>query len=128
MRTTYLATLAMPVLLSIGISTARAEEPTPAEPAPAEPETEVAAAAAAADTTKTDGEDALRLPLGFKPKKRGKFTVYCRKETVMGTRFPVETCYDENSIREYLAAQRENQEKVDQMRRICGSQAACGAN
>jgi hypothetical protein len=54
--------------------------------------------------------------------------VYCRKETVMGTRFPVETCYHEKGIREYLAAQCENQEKVDQMRRICGSQAACGAN
>ena len=73
-------------------------------------------------------EQRRRLPLGFKPRQRGKFTVYCRKETVMGTRFPVETCYHEKGIREYLAAQCENQEKVDQMRRICGSQAACGAN
>jgi len=124
MRTTYLATLAMPVLLSVGISSAHGEDPPPAEP-----DAEVVASdTEKAETEKADVEDELRLPLGFKPKQRGKFTVYCRKETVMGTRFPVETCYDEKSIREYLAAQRENQEKVDQMRRICGSQAACGAN
>ena len=47
-------------------------------------------------------EDTLQLPVGFKPKKRGKYTVYCRKEEVMGTRFPVEKCYDEQGIREML--------------------------
>jgi hypothetical protein len=68
------------------------------------------------------------LPPGFKPKKRGKYMLYCRKETVMGTRFPVERCYDEAGIREFIRAQIENQEQLDQMRRICSTAGACGSN
>jgi hypothetical protein len=67
-------------------------------------------------------------PDGWKPKKRGQFTVYCRKQSQQGTRVPKEVCYDEEGIRAMLAAQREDREKVDQMRRVCGSQAACGSN
>jgi hypothetical protein len=67
-------------------------------------------------------------PDGWRPKKRGQFTVYCRKQSEMGTRLPTEKCYDEQGIRDMLAAQRDDREKVDQMRRICSSQATCGAN
>ena len=68
-------------------------------------------------------------PDGWRPKKRGQFTVYCRKDyNVKGTRFPAETCYDEAGIRAMLEAQREDQAMVDQMRRICGSDASCGAD
>jgi len=67
-------------------------------------------------------------PDGWRPKKRGKFTVYCRKEyNAKGTRFPTETCYDEAGIRAMLAAQLEDREKVDQMRRICAGDASCGS-
>jgi hypothetical protein len=66
-------------------------------------------------------------PDGWREKKRGKYTVYCRKETVVGTRFQKETCYDQEGIRAMLAAQQDDREKVDQMRRICGSQEACGS-
>lgn len=66
-------------------------------------------------------------PDGWREKKRGKYTVYCRKETVIGTRFQKETCYDQEGIRAMLAAQQDDREKVDQMRRICGSQDACGS-
>ena len=66
-------------------------------------------------------------PDGWRPKKRGNFTVYCRKDQAMGTRFPKETCYDEAGIRAMLAAQLEDREKVDQMRRICAGDASCGS-
>ena len=67
-------------------------------------------------------------PDGWRPKKRGKFTVYCRKEyNAKGTRFPTETCYDEAGIRAMLAAQLEDREKVDQLRRICAGDASCGS-
>lgn len=81
---------------------------------------------AATDVPKAAEADKIYLPPGFKVKKRGKFTLYCRKEDVMGTRFPVEKCYDEKGIRDYVLDQRENQKQVDQMRRICGSMEACG--
>ena len=98
-----------------------AAEPPAAAADPAPP-----AVLAAADAPKAAEPEKIHLPPGFKPKKRGKFTVYCRKEEAMGTRFPVEKCYDEQGIREYVLDQRENQKQVDQMRRICGSMEACG--
>jgi hypothetical protein len=114
MRAILLAVLALPAVIVAG-SPAFAQEPAPADKA--EPAAADASAAAM---------DEITLPPGFKKKKRGKFVVYCRKETAMGTRFPVEKCYDEQGIRDYLADQRENQKQVDQMRRICGSMEACG--
>ena len=71
---------------------------------------------------------AFTPPPGWRPKQRGKFTVYCRKQTEKGTRLPKEVCYDEDGIRAMLAAERDDREKVDQMRRICSSQGACGSN
>ncbi|HWN05568.1 MAG TPA: hypothetical protein VNO53_00270 [Steroidobacteraceae bacterium] len=71
----------------------------------------------------------FKPPDGWRPKKRGKFTVYCRKDyNVKGTRLPAETCYDESGIRAMLEAQRDDQTTVDQMRRICSNDATCGAN
>jgi hypothetical protein len=92
------------------------------ETAADEPAAEAEPVAAKAET-----DAAIKLPPGFRPRKRGPFTLYCRKESRVGTRFAVETCYDGRGIREYWQAQRENREKLDQMRRICGSMDACGA-
>ena len=112
MRIVPVVTLAL--LAAFGGTAAVADEP---EKAPAaEPEK-----SAAAD------EGPFVPPDGWREKKRGKYTVYCRKDTQMGTRFQKETCYDEEGIRAMLAAQQDDREKVDQMRRICGSQAACGS-
>jgi hypothetical protein len=94
--------------------------------APAGSEESASADATIAAASKTGEESEFKLPPGFRPKKRGKFIVYCRKETVMGTRFPAEKCYDETGIREMLRAQIEDREKVDQMRKICSGQLACG--
>ncbi|MGH8205089.1 MAG: hypothetical protein ACREST_10805, partial [Steroidobacteraceae bacterium] len=64
----------------------------------------------------------------WRAKKRGQYTVYCRKDyNVRGTRFPAETCYDEAGIRAMIEAGREDQMMVDKMRRVCGSDASCGA-
>jgi len=67
-------------------------------------------------------EREFKPPDGWRPRKRGEFTVYCRKDyTPRGTRFPTEVCYDEKGIREMLQAQREDQASVDQARRIQGT-------
>jgi len=88
-----------------------------------------APAPAPAPAPKAKAEDQpFTPPPGWREKKRGQYTVYCRKQSVQGTRVPKEVCYDEDGINAMLAAQREDREKVDQMRRVCGSQAACGSN
>ena len=68
-------------------------------------------------------------PDGWRPRKRGQFTVYCRKDyNVKGTRFPAETCYDEAGIRAMVRQTELDQENIDQMRRICANDSACGTH
>jgi len=67
-----------------------------------------------------------RLPPGFKVKKRGKFTLYCRTDTPLGTRLKSETCYDEAQMRDYLVALEENKRDIDRIRSTCTNQCACG--
>ena len=119
MRATLLTAVILPGLL-LAAPVAGSEEPAAENAAPAE-----SAAADAAAVARTD-EDDFVLPPGFKPMKRGKYILYCRKETVMGTRLPAQKCYDENGIRQIAQSLREEREKIDQMRRICGSMNACG--
>lgn len=123
MHATLLTALMLPGLL-LAAPIAGSEEPAAENAAPAE----AASADTAASAVAKADEDDFVLPPGFKPMKRGKFILYCRKETVMGTRFPAQKCYDENGIRQMAQSLREEREKIDQMRRICGQQAACGAN
>ena len=110
MRVFPVVTLAL--LAALGGVAAVADEPEKA----AEPEKTTAAKA-----------EPFVPPDGWREKKRGTPTVYCRKDSEAGTRFQKETCYDEAGIRAMLAAQQDDREKVDQMRRICGSQDACGS-
>ena len=112
MRTVLAGWVAFALASTATLSAGAADEPA------------VEKTAAAVETKKE-----FKPPDGWRPKKRGQFTVYCRKDyNVKGTRFPAETCYDEAGIRAMLEAQREDQAKVDQMRRICGNDASCGAH
>lgn len=133
MRIPVLAALLL-LALALAPPESRSDEPPAAEatepappPAPAtpadEPVTDVTEPAAS--TAKAE-ERELVLPPGFRPKKRGKFVVYCKRDAVLGTRMAAERCYDEEGIRAMLRAQAEDREKVDQMRRICGSMEQCG--
>lgn len=94
--------------------------------------------AMAEDTTKTDKAkaetvaqaekpDEVVVPPGFKVKKRGDITVYCTKGRSTGTRFPTETCYDANQLREYLFAREQANRDFNQSRTVCSSAGACGA-
>jgi hypothetical protein len=87
------------------------------------------AAAAQADAS-ADGKKEIpfaeRLPPGFKVKKRGKYTLYCKRDTPIGTRFKSETCYDEDNMRAYMLALQENKSDVDRIRQTCSNLCACG--
>ena len=113
MRLVPVLTLAL--IMALGAAAAVSDEP------------EKAAAVEPEKTAKAADDGPFVPPDGWREKKRGKYTVYCRKESEVGTRFQKETCYDQEGIRAMLAAQQDDREKVDQMRRICGSQAACGS-
>jgi hypothetical protein len=78
-----------------------------------------------ADEKPADTAAKITLPPGFKPMKRGKYTLYCRTESVMGTRLPTQKCYDEEASASWCCRCAKAR-KIDQMRRICGSMDAYG--
>jgi hypothetical protein len=84
------------------------------------------AASTDAASQKTEIPFAERLPPGFKVKQRGKYTLYCKTDTPLGTRFKHEACYDEDQMHAYLLALEENKVDVDRIRNTCSNQCACG--
>ena len=91
------------------------------------PATAVAPKADAAKAAVAGAEtEQVTLPPGFKPKKRGKYTLYCRMDTPIGTRFKQETCFDADQIRDYLIALQENKANVDRIRATCSNICVCG--
>jgi hypothetical protein len=86
------------------------------------------AEATAKDEDKATEVKEFHPPPGFVTKKRGAITLYCVKDSTVGTRFKTERCYDQNQVREYLAAQEENKRNVDRIRSTCGGGSACATN
>jgi len=102
-------------LLLCACLAAAAEEPPPnPTPSKASAETEPAA--------EESGE--FKAPPGFKTKKRGALTLYCRREDVLGSRFKAEKCYDEAGVKELERAKREAEDLMNKIRN-CGV-GTCG--
>jgi len=108
------------VVMCLGAAAALARGPTSGEEAPDDAQAQKTVAAASAVP------EAMKLPPGFKEKKRGKHVVYCRTDTPIGTRFKQETCLDASQIHDYLIALQENKSNVDRIRATCSSACACG--
>lgn len=64
-------------------------------------------------------------PPGYKRVERGKHVLYCRKDTEIGSRFPVTKCYSEEQLAEIEMAQERGNREFEQRRRICSTQTAC---
>ncbi|MGH8241904.1 MAG: hypothetical protein ACRETY_00990 [Steroidobacteraceae bacterium] len=130
MRAT-LGTILMASGLALAAATAVGEDEKDNTQAQEQAQEQQAAKAPAKQTAAAQPELEKKFtpPDGWHPKKRGQYTVYCRKDyNVRGTRVPAESCYDEAGIRAMIEAQREDQMMVDKMRRVCGGDASCGAH
>lgn len=88
-------------------------------PKPDAPKAAPAAATAAAS-------EEFKLPPGWAKKKRGKFVLYCKRDSAMGTRIKTETCYDEAGMRDYILYLAENKADVDRARSTCSNICVCG--
>ena len=118
------------IILALGPAaagaSAMASEPAQAEPAKTDPaETKVAEAKPAAEA-ETKQEKELKLPPGFKKVQRGRFTLYCKKETPLGSRFKTDKCFDEAGMRDYILALEATKGDVDRMRSTCSNACTCG--
>jgi invasion protein IalB len=71
-------------------------------------------------------EQEFRTPSGYKKKKRGDTTVYCRYETPIGTRFPTEYCFTRAQLERVEKSKQGMQDDVAMRQRMCTTQSACG--
>jgi len=95
---------------------------TPAPPA-APVQAEPAQQAAAQQGT----NEAFKPPGGYRMKKRGAETVYCKKDTILGSRFPEEFCYTEQQLKEIAQRGEDQRLNKDKISGICGgATGACG--
>ena len=94
-----------------------------AEEAAVKPEAPEASAEAKPDAEKTAE---FKPPPGFRPRKRGENIVYCRKEAVLGSRFPSEKCYDRAGLRQLELYEHEQRELLERIRACNGNNCSAG--
>jgi hypothetical protein len=115
--------LAAIVALGAGSAYAGLIASEPAETATAEAKPE-----ATAETAARSDDEELKLPPGFRKVQRGKYTLYCKKDTPIGTRFKTEKCLDEDGMRNYILELAETKGDVDRMRSTCSNVCVCGGD
>ena len=71
-------------------------------------------------------EEEFKTPSGYKKKKRGDTTVYCRYETPIGTRFQNEYCFTRAQLERVEKSKQGMQDDVAMRQRMCTTQTACG--
>jgi hypothetical protein len=69
----------------------------------------------------------FKIPPGFRTKTRGDKTMYCRKETVSGSRFGKEQCYTEEQLVTIAERNEAQRQEIERSRRVCASDASCGS-
>jgi hypothetical protein len=86
----------------------------------------VAIPAMAEDSDKPVAETKeFKPPPGYKTRKRGDDTYYCRKNTEIGSRFKVESCYTQEQLQELLAENDRQRREIEQRRAVCSNPAVC---
>jgi hypothetical protein len=80
-------------------------------------------AASTAPATAATKKPAFKPPAGYRVKIKEWDIVYCRKEPVLGSRFPVETCMTEQELKAHMAANDEMRRNKDQTSRVCSGNA-----
>ena len=68
----------------------------------------------------------FKIPPGFRTKTRGEKTVYCRKETISGSRFGTESCFTEEQLVQKAAENEAARQELERSLRTCSNEAACG--
>jgi hypothetical protein len=64
-------------------------------------------------------------PAGYKARRRGDATVYCKVETPVGTRFGTEYCYTQSDLERMEASRVNIRSEVERTRRTCTG-GGCG--
>jgi hypothetical protein len=113
-------------LLAFSATAVAADPPTDT----AAPEATESASTISEEANKLVEQDAaeeaeFRTPAGYKKKKKGDKTMYCRSQTPTGTRFPTEYCYTQAQLERVLKSKQGIQDDVAMRQRICTTNSAC---
>jgi hypothetical protein len=104
-----------------------AASPPPANHAaqPAAKPQQTAAVATATTTSAAQSTNEFRPPAGFKTRKKGGETLYCRTDTHLGSRFPAEQCFTQQQVKEMEIANQATRDNFSEHSRICAG-GSCG--
>jgi hypothetical protein len=94
-------------------------------PAPAAATARAAVPAQKALAATNDNEKPIRPPPGWKVKKKGDATMYCRETTVIGTHFLQVMCMNEDQLRQFMTNATAMQQDLYQHQTLCASAAGC---
>jgi len=62
-------------------------------------------------------------------RKKGAITLYCKKDTVLGSRFPEEFCFTEDQLRDVVRRGQDSQQDKIRASGVCSSTGGpCGSN
>jgi hypothetical protein len=78
--------------------------------------------------TEVKEDKPFRIPPGFRTKTRGERTVYCRSDTVSGSRFAKEQCFTEEQLKQKAADNEAARQEVERSLRVCSTAANCGTS
>lgn len=93
------------------------------------PATAVAPAATVSPATTAAAEPVFKVPPGWRQRgKQGDDPIYCRKETVTGTRFEKERCLTRSQLRQAEALSRDYGKEILEGTHLCiGEKAWCAS-
>jgi hypothetical protein len=109
-------------MLGLYVTIAAAQPLASGDETPTADAPRTSAPASALASAKAEDEE-FKPPVGFAAKKHGALTLYCKRDTIIGTRFKTEKCYSEAQMRDYVIAQQENKRDIDRVRNTCSSGA-----
>jgi hypothetical protein len=78
--------------------------------------------------TEIKEEKPFKIPPGFRTKTRGAKVVYCRADTVSGSRFAKEQCFTEEQLKQKAAENEAARLEMEKSLRICSTSATCGTS
>ncbi len=78
--------------------------------------------------TEVKEDKPFKIPAGFRTKTRGEKTVYCRSDTVSGSRFAKEQCFTEEQLKKKAAENEAARQEMEKSLRVCSTTTTCGTS
>ena len=82
-------------------------------------------AAQPAAPTASEAPAEFKPPAGYKAKVENGRTMYCRRTTVLGSRFAKDVCMTEAQLRDFQLSNEGMRSNKDQTSRVCAGGGAC---